>query len=77
MLCMGVQDHITAKFGLSELSSTYNIIDKDTKVNIVILNKGELVMIHILHLGILLKLHFQRLHLREVDKVKPWYLIDV
>jgi hypothetical protein len=38
---------ITAKVGLSELSSTpYNIIDKDTKMNIVRLNKGELVMIH-------------------------------
>ena len=39
--------HITAKVGLSELSSMpYNIIDESTKMNIVRLNKGELVMIH-------------------------------
>jgi uncharacterized protein len=39
--------HITAKVGLSELSSMpYNIIDESTKMNIVRLNKGELVMVH-------------------------------
>ena len=39
--------HITAKVGLSELSSMpYNIIDESTKMNIVRLNKGEMVMIH-------------------------------
>jgi hypothetical protein len=39
--------HITAKVGLSELSTApYNIIDDSTKMNIVRLNKGELVMIH-------------------------------
>jgi hypothetical protein len=39
--------HITAKLGLSELSSMpYNIIDQSTKMNIVRLNKGELVMVH-------------------------------
>jgi hypothetical protein len=39
--------HIIAKVGLSELSSApYNIIDESTKMNIVRLNKGELVMIH-------------------------------
>jgi uncharacterized protein len=39
--------HITAKVGLSELSSTpYNIIDQSTKMNIARLNKGELVMVH-------------------------------
>jgi hypothetical protein len=39
--------HITAKVGLSELSSMpYNIIDQSTKMNIVRLNKGELVMVH-------------------------------
>jgi hypothetical protein len=39
--------HITAKVGMSELSSMpYNIIDQSTKMNIVRLNKGELVMVH-------------------------------
>lgn len=39
--------HVTAKVGLSELSThPYNNIDKSTKMNIVRLNKGELVMIH-------------------------------
>ena len=39
--------HITAKVGLSELSSMpYNIFDQSTKMNIVRLNKGELVMVH-------------------------------
>jgi uncharacterized protein len=39
--------HITAKVGPSELSSMpYNIIDQSTKMNIVRLNKGELVMVH-------------------------------
>jgi uncharacterized protein len=39
--------HITAKVGLSELSSTpYNIFDQSTKMNIARLNKGELVMVH-------------------------------
>ena len=39
--------HITAKLGLSELSTVpYNIIDESTKMNIVRLNKGELVVIH-------------------------------
>jgi len=39
--------HVTAKVGLSELSTLpYNNIDKSTKMNIVRLNKGELVMIH-------------------------------
>jgi uncharacterized protein len=39
--------HITAKVGQSELSSMpYNIIDQSTKMNIVRLNKGELVMVH-------------------------------
>jgi DNA helicase HerA-like ATPase len=39
--------HITAKVGLSELSTApYNIIDESTKMNIVRLNKGELVLIH-------------------------------
>lgn len=39
--------HITGKVGLSELSTApYNMIDESTKMNIVRLNKGELVMIH-------------------------------
>ena len=39
--------HITAKVGLSELSTApYNIIDESTKMNIMRLNKGELVLIH-------------------------------
>jgi DNA helicase HerA-like ATPase len=39
--------HITAKLDLSELSTVpYNIIDESTKMNIVRLNKGELVVIH-------------------------------
>ena len=39
--------HITAKVGLSELSSMpYDIFDQSTKMNIVRLNKGELVMVH-------------------------------
>ena len=39
--------HIIAKAGLSELSTApYNIIDESTKMNILRLNKGELVMIH-------------------------------
>ncbi len=39
--------HIIAKMGMSELASTpYNIIDENTKRDIVRLNKGEIVMIH-------------------------------
>jgi len=39
--------HIIAKMGMSELANTpYNIIDENTKRNIVRLNKGEIVMIH-------------------------------
>jgi DNA helicase HerA-like ATPase len=39
--------HITAKLGLSELSTEpYSMLDESTKLNIVRLNKGELVMIH-------------------------------
>ena len=39
--------HMTAKVGLSELSTVpYNMIDESTKMNIVRLNKGELVMVH-------------------------------
>ena len=39
--------HITAKLGLSELSTgPYSMLDESTKMNIVRLNKGELVMIH-------------------------------
>jgi hypothetical protein len=39
--------HITAKVGLSELSTqSYSMLDESTKNNIARLNKGELVMIH-------------------------------
>jgi uncharacterized protein len=39
--------HIFAKLGFSELSSTaYNMIDETTRMNIVRLNKGEIVMVH-------------------------------
>ena len=39
--------HITAKLGLSELSTQpYSILDESTKNNIARLHKGELVMIH-------------------------------
>jgi len=39
--------HITAKLGLTELSTNpYSMLDESTKMNIVRLNKGELVMIH-------------------------------
>jgi uncharacterized protein len=39
--------HIIAKVGLSELSTIpYNNINKSTKMNIVRLNKGELIMVH-------------------------------
>ena len=39
--------HITAKLGLSELSTEpYSMLDESPKKNIVRLNKGELVMIH-------------------------------
>jgi DNA helicase HerA-like ATPase len=39
--------HITAKLGLSELSTDpYSMLDESTKKNIVRLNKGELVMVH-------------------------------
>src|SRR5688572_15844088 len=39
--------HITAKLGLTELSTKpYSMLDESTKMNIVRLNKGELVMIH-------------------------------
>jgi hypothetical protein len=39
--------HIIAKGGVSELSTnTYTNINKSTKMNIVRLNKGELIMIH-------------------------------
>ena len=38
---------ITAKLGLSELSTEpYSMLDESTKMNIVRLNKGELVMVH-------------------------------
>ena len=38
---------ITAKLGLSELSTEpYSMLDEITKMNIVRLNKGELVMVH-------------------------------
>ena len=39
--------HITAKLGFSEVSTTsYGMIDETTRMNIVRLNKGEIVMIH-------------------------------
>jgi DNA helicase HerA-like ATPase len=39
--------HIIAKLGLSELATfPYGSIDKHTKLNIVRLNKGELVLVH-------------------------------
>jgi len=39
--------HIPAKLGSSELSNElYSMLDESTKMNIVRLNKGELVMIH-------------------------------
>jgi len=39
--------HITAKLGLSELSTDpYSMLDESTKMNVARLNKGELVMIH-------------------------------
>ena len=39
--------HVTAKLGISELSTTsYVMIDETTRMNIVRLNKGEIVMIH-------------------------------
>ncbi|HZC88176.1 MAG TPA: hypothetical protein VE199_01040 [Nitrososphaera sp.] len=39
--------HIIAKLGMSELSyPSYSMIDETTKMNIVRLNKGELVMVH-------------------------------
>lgn len=39
--------HITAKLGISELSTeSYSMLDKSSKMNIARLNKGELVMIH-------------------------------
>jgi uncharacterized protein len=39
--------HVTAKLGLSELSTApYSMLDESTKNNIARLNKGELVMIH-------------------------------
>jgi DNA helicase HerA-like ATPase len=39
--------HVTAKLGLSELSTDpYSMLDESTKQNILRLNKGELVMIH-------------------------------
>lgn len=39
--------HITGKVGLSELSNRpYDIIDQNTKMNIVRLHRGELIMIH-------------------------------
>lgn len=39
--------HVTAKVGLSELATApYNGIDEYTKLNIVRLNKGELVLVH-------------------------------
>jgi uncharacterized protein len=39
--------HITAKLGLSELSTDpYSMLDDSTKMNVARLNKGELVMIH-------------------------------
>jgi hypothetical protein len=38
---------ITSKLGLSELSTEpYSMLDESTKMNIVRLNKGELVMVH-------------------------------
>jgi uncharacterized protein len=39
--------HIIAKLGMSELSSqVYSMLDESTKMSIVRLNKGELVMVH-------------------------------
>jgi uncharacterized protein len=39
--------HITAKLGLSELSTQhYSMLDESTKKNITRLNRGELIMIH-------------------------------
>jgi uncharacterized protein len=39
--------HITGKVGLSELSNRpYDIMDENTKMNIVRLNRGELIMVH-------------------------------
>jgi uncharacterized protein len=39
--------HVTAKIGLSELATApYNGVDEYTKLNIVRLNKGELVLVH-------------------------------
>ena len=46
-LLENIGTHIIAKVGLSELSTnTYNNINKNTKMNIVRLNKGELIMVH-------------------------------
>jgi uncharacterized protein len=43
----GTGMHIMAKLGLSELSAPpYSMIDESTKMNIVRLNRGELVMVH-------------------------------
>jgi DNA helicase HerA-like ATPase len=39
--------HMTAKLGLSELKTRpYSMLDESTKMNIVRLNRGELVMVH-------------------------------
>jgi DNA helicase HerA-like ATPase len=39
--------HIIAKLGSSELSTEpYRMLDESTRMNIVRLNKGELVMVH-------------------------------
>ena len=46
-LLEGTGMHIMAKLGMSELSmAPYSMMDKNTKANIVRLNKGELVMVH-------------------------------
>lgn len=43
----GTGMHIMAKLGRSELAATpYSMLDKSTKMNIVRLNRGELVMVH-------------------------------
>jgi hypothetical protein len=55
--------HITAKVGLSELSTQpYSMIDESTKNNIARLNKGELVMIHSAFRHPI-KIHFPKPHL--------------
>jgi len=58
--------HVTAKVGLSELATApYNGIDEYTKLNIVRLNKGELVFF-VLHLDTQLKSNSRELHLQSL-----------